>query len=141
MVFLALPGYNIPYYIPLFLSSNLGRKGIPEAPAFHMANDSNHGPQHTEGSWGDVCFVETQANCQAGKIPDRITDHLTQNNFKSARNQRHGVFRLAAGWRRRGAGREGFREVRRARMGAPAFLLPTGVGRAEPHGTVMGNVH
>lgn len=87
MVFLALPGYNIPYYIPLFLSSNLGRKGIPEAPAFHMANDSNHGPQHTEGSWGDVCFVETQANCHAGKIPDRITDHLTQNNFKSARNQ------------------------------------------------------
>lgn len=40
VVFLALPGYNIPYYITLPMSTDLGRKGIPEIPAFHMANDS-----------------------------------------------------------------------------------------------------
>lgn len=68
MVFLALPGYNVPYNVTLHVSTDLGRKCIPEIPAFHMANDSKLDfgeimvPPHREGIWGHVYFVGTQAN-------------------------------------------------------------------------------
>ena len=65
-----------------------------------------------------------------------ITYHITQDDFKNARNWGLGVFRLAAG-KRRHAGAEGYGQVQKGQAWehTPPFSLPPPyVGRVEAHG-------